>query len=104
MNSCLNFIGTTSPLQDIGLVLTACLTWDLLVWLFVAVPWPAPLTIVAFWKCFGSVPTAQRMRARFCTAHVPAPELLSAMSAFKLMCWALSPARRSERPAGWRVE
>ena len=90
MNSCLNFTGITSPFGATAFLLELILGWDLLVWLFVAVPWPAPLTIILCWKCFGSVPTVRKMRARFCTAQLPAPEDRSVTLGLVLIFWPLS--------------
>ncbi len=102
MISFLHYIDTISPFGDIALVLGLWLAWDLLVWLFVAVPWPAPLTIVLCWKCLGFVPMVRRMHARFCTQLLPAPELLSVMDAFKLISWGLNLGFHLKQPVGWK--
>jgi hypothetical protein len=94
MNSCVNAIGTTSPSEAIGFLLALWIGWDFAAWLLLGVPWPAPLTIVAFWKCFDFAPMAQRTRAHFCTAPLRVPGDLSVIEALVLISWPLSPVRR----------
>lgn len=94
MISCLDFIGTTSAYADIASLSVAWIGWDFAVWLLLAVPWPAPLTLVAFWKCFGFAPMASRMRAHFCTAPLRELGEHSVIEGLVLIFWPLSPARR----------
>jgi hypothetical protein len=95
-----NCIATINPSPDIGFLLAATLSWDFVVWLFVAVPWPAPLIIMLLWKCFGFAPTAQRMRAHFCTVQAHAPQERSVTLGLVLIFWPLSLALRWLLQAG----
>lgn len=85
-----SFIDITSQFGGTAFLLELWIGWDLLVWLFVAVPWPAPLTIMLFWKCFGFVPMAQRTRAHFCMARLPERDERSVTLGLVLISWPLS--------------
>lgn len=93
-------IATTSASVGIDFLLGAWIGWDFAVWLLLAVPWPAPLTVVLFWKCFGFVPMARRMRAHFCTVQAHVPEERSVTLGLVLIFWPLSLALRWLLQAG----
>src|SRR5690348_8737195 len=94
MHTYLCCIATISRLPVIVLALGAFLTWDFAAWLFVAVPWPAPLTVILFWRLLACVPTVRRTHVASYMEQLLEPEERSVLAALVLISWPVRPVRR----------